>query len=150
MAALTFIVPGTAAPQGRTRRGRGHGKPVMHGRSRSWRKFAADRIALEWAQSGAERALRELVRVDIVIVKARPESRPELVPELAWARGTRVFGGFQGDKDNFDKAAFDALKDAGVIRNDHLVADGRTQKLYAAVGEDPCVEINVSSVWEVR
>jgi Holliday junction resolvase RusA-like endonuclease len=45
------------------------------------------------------------------------------------------------DKDNVEKAMLDALKSAGVIRNDSLVWSGATAKVYCEYGGTPRAEI---------
>lgn len=48
------------------------------------------------------------------------------------------------DRDNLDKALLDLMKRAGVYHDDAQVCDGHLRKWYAAIGEDPGVELVVS------
>ena len=138
---LAAIIPGDPVPQGRARISNGH--HVMAPKSRDWRALAVAAIGWQWKHRPPVDAD---VAVSILVVVKRPASRPAWVDRAAWASGERLPARCKGDVDNFTKAGMDALVDARVLVDDHLVTDLDARKRYAAVGESPRMEIRVALV----
>lgn len=77
--------------------------------------------------------------VDVVFVMRRPSGR-------AWKNKptNRIpYAVKKNDRDNLMKSFQDALNGLLWV-DDGLIWDGRTTKVYAALGEEPCVEFYVS------
>lgn len=136
-----FIIPGDPVGKGRPRftspkvgRPRAYTPP----RTARWEGMAAAVLQQEWNQS----ALDEPVVVDVVAVFQRPRRLDGRNKPTG-----RVPHTIKPDKDNVEKAVLDALKNAGVLRDDCRAYDGRSAKFYAAAGEVPHVEV---TLWTVR
>ncbi len=147
MSRLYFtIIPGPPVAQGRARLSRS-GHHVMHAPSREWRTRAVAHIQSELGHRWMP--LSELLAVDIIVSLPRPQSRPALVERDAWRAGGAVAAAGRGDVDNFAKAALDALVDAEVMTDDHLVSTLTVRKVYHGVSGVPFVAIEVrqESAW---
>jgi len=79
------------------------------------------------------------VRVDILAVFKRPKrlSRKKDPQGMLWKSS-------RPDSDNVRKAVLDAL--SSILKDDSLVVDGRTCKVYGAKGQEPLVKVFISSV----
>jgi Holliday junction resolvase RusA-like endonuclease len=140
------IIPGPPVAQGRARLSRS-GHHVMHPASREWRTQAVAHIRSELGHRWTP--LSELLAVDIIVSLPRPKTRPALVERDAWRAGGAVAAAGRGDVDNFAKAALDALVDAEVMTDDHLVSTLTVRKVYCGVSGVPFVAIEVrrESAW---
>ena len=87
--------------------------------------------------------------MDIIVSLPRPKTRPALIERDAWRAGGAVAAASKGDADNFAKAALDALVDAEVMTDDHLVSRLTVSKVYHGVFGVPFVAIEVrqESAW---
>ena len=134
------IIPGPPVAQGRARLSRS-GHHVMHPASREWRTRAVAHIHSELGHRWTP--LHELLAVDIIVSLPRPRTRPALVERDAWRAGGAVAAAGRGDADNYAKAALDALVDAAVLTDDHLVSTLTVRKVYHGVSGVPFVAIDV-------
>ena len=134
------IIPGPPVAQGRARLSRS-GHHVMHAASREWRARAVAHIRSELGHRWTP--LHELLAVDIIVSLPRPKTRPTLVERDAWRAGGAVAAAGRGDADNYAKAALDALVDAEVMADDHLVSTLTVRKVYHGVSGVPFVAIDV-------
>lgn len=82
--------------------------------------------------------------VVIVAVKARPQRKPKDYP-LQWTAARNPCLA-KPDVDNVAKATLDALKYAGVYRDDAQVYGCTVWTFYAAENEGPCTEIWISDI----
>jgi Holliday junction resolvase RusA-like endonuclease len=137
---LSALIPGPPVAQGRARLSRS-GHHVMHAASRDWRAWAVAHIRAELG--AAWTPLDEILAVDIVIVLARPATRPSHIERDAWRAGGALPCAGRGDVDNFCKAALDAAVDARVMTADHLVSTLTARKLYHRVGGGPYLMLDV-------
>lgn len=141
MSALySTIIPGPPVAQGRARLSRS-GHHVMHPASREWRTRAVAQIRGELGHRWTP--LHELLAVDVVVSLPRPKVRPALIEREAWRAGGAVAAGGRGDVDNFAKAALDALVDAELMTDDHLVSTLTVRKVFHGVSGVPFVAIEV-------
>jgi Holliday junction resolvase RusA-like endonuclease len=87
--------------------------------------------------------------VDIVVSLPRPLKRPALIEREAWRAGGAVAAAARGDCDNFAKAALDALVDAELMTDDHLVSTLSVRKVYHGVSGVPflAIEVRQESAW---
>lgn len=134
------IIPGPPVAQGRARLSRS-GHHVMHPASREWRTRAVAQIRSELGDRWTP--LHELLAVDVVVSLPRPQTRPALIEREAWRAGGAVAAGGRGDADNFAKAALDALVDAELMTDDHIVSTLTVRKMYHGVSGVPFVAIEV-------
>lgn len=82
-----------------------------------------------------------LLTIRILSVKARPKKvNPSWAVDLEAPSG-RCYAPVKPDYDNVAKAVGDPLKQAKVIRDDAHLVDGRCVTLFAAVDEEPFVEL---------
>lgn len=79
------------------------------------------------------------VEVEIALYFAKPKSAPKTRPILPTSRAT-------GDADKHARNIFDALQDAGVLKDDSQVVDHRVSKRYCRPGEVPGARIVVRPV----
>ncbi|MBM0235914.1 RusA family crossover junction endodeoxyribonuclease [Micromonospora sp. ATA32] len=79
------------------------------------------------------------VEVLISLYFAKPKSAPKTRPILPTSRAT-------GDADKHARNIFDALQDAGVIKDDSQVVDHHVSKRYCRPGETPGARIAVRPV----
>jgi Holliday junction resolvase RusA-like endonuclease len=119
----------------------------MHPASREWRTQAVAHIRSELGHRWTP--LDELLAVDIIVSLPRPRTRPALVERDAWRAGGAVAAAGRGDVDNFAKAALDALVDAEVMTDDHLVSTLTVRKVYHGVSGGPflAIEVRRESAW---
>jgi Holliday junction resolvase RusA-like endonuclease len=85
--------------------------------------------------------LEVATQIVVFAVKQRPKILTRKVGTTA-----RVWRTTTPDGDNVLKAVCDALQLAEVIKNDSVLSDKRVLSLYAAEGEPPCVEIQLSPI----
>lgn len=139
-------VTGPPVPQGRARISRS-GHHIMAPKSRAWRAWAQSFISHQRMRHPMA-ALDGILAMSLVVVQARPKSRPDRVDKALWKSGARCLAASQGDLDNFAKAIKDALTDSGLWTDDHLVAAyvAPFGKWYAAEGEEPHLEVVVYRV----
>jgi Holliday junction resolvase RusA-like endonuclease len=139
-------VPGAPVGKGspRTSQARGKTRTYYDEDTVEWMGRATQLFALV---RGGRPRIDEPVIAELVIVKARPEDRPDLVPAEWWARGCRVPAPVKPDYDNVEKAVYDSAKKAGVLREDSRIVGHteRSRKFYAAVGERPFVRLRLIS-----
>lgn len=141
MSALySTIIPGPPVAQGRARLSRS-GHHTMHPASREWRTRAVAQIRAELGHRWTP--LHELLAVDVVVSLPRPKTRPALIEREAWRAGGAVAAAGRGDADNFAKAALDALVDAELMTDDHIVSTLTVRKVYHGVSGVPFVAIEV-------
>ena len=84
------------------------------------------------------------VSVSIVAVHPRPATRPSWCSREVWTTGGRCSAVTRMDLDNVAKAVLDAATDAGLWTDDRQVACIFAASVYAAVGESPHVEVEVT------
>lgn len=104
-------------------------------------QFARVAMGKPWRTAGR-------VAVSIVAVYARPKTRPKGATAEEWATGERVLRG-TGNGDDIDRVTnnvLDALGMAGVYDDDGRVARTFVEKVWAASGEGPRVEVEVRRV----
>jgi Holliday junction resolvase RusA-like endonuclease len=85
---------------------------------------------------------REPHRGPVIVNAVFYFARPRRLLRPSSPRGVLPYTG-KPDRDNLDKVVLDALKQAGMYRDDALVHDGRNRKLYVAVGAAPGARIEV-------
>jgi Holliday junction resolvase RusA-like endonuclease len=154
---LRATIPGKPVGAGRPRVVRtkaGASHTYMPDTSTAWEAAAVYVLRREW---GGREPLRNAITVELEAVFARPKG---MVPKVHGGTMTRstllgledAWGGHQGrlpcgskpDADNVAKLALDALVKAGVVWDDAGVVDLRVRKVWAALGESPCLEVVVS------
>jgi Holliday junction resolvase RusA-like endonuclease len=156
---LRATIPGKPVGAGRPRVVRGHdGKShtYMPDTSTAWEAAAVYVLRREW---GGREPLRGAIAVGIEAVFARPKG---LLPRAHGGTMTRamlldldeLWGGYiqrlpcgnKPDVDNVAKLAMDALVKAGVVLDDCAVVELHCRKAWAAIGEQPCLEVVVGRV----
>lgn len=135
MTALTFTVPGHAAPQG-SKRHIGNGQMIESSREVGpWR----ERVALA-ARAATTQMFTGAVVVRIDFVLRRPLSTPKRSTPPAIKKP---------DVDKLARAVLDALTDV-LLDDDSRVVELRTRKRLAEIGESPRADITVTDelgVW---
>jgi Holliday junction resolvase RusA-like endonuclease len=152
---LRATIPGKPVGAGRPRVVRSGGKShtYMPDTSTAWEAAAVYVLRREW---GGREPLRGAIVVELEAVFARPGG---LIPRQQGGTMTRatlleldeLWGGHEGrlpcgskpDADNVAKLALDALVKAAVVWDDALVVELRCRKVWAALGETPCLEVVV-------
>lgn len=126
-----------------------HGEPIAQGRPRAcviggqarmytpkksatWCAQAVEVLACHW--DGAPRTEPARVAIDAVFSRPKRLMRRKDPQE-------RIVHSSKPDADNVAKAVLDAMKKAGVLRDDAQVHDLAVRKWYAARDEGPRVEI---------
>ena len=107
-----------------------------------WEAEAASVLATSWRfPTGLIPPLDEPVGLEVTAVFARPKC-------LMGKRHTdgRLPHAVRPDGDNVLKAVCDALKNAGVVRDDALIWRATVVKLYAARAEGPRVEVTLTTM----
>lgn len=127
----------------------GGGRMVeQHGHSTDWRRSVAGAAHEQIRCRCTDPACRSLkpghpvegpVAVAIALLFPKPKSAPKTRPILPSTRAT-------GDGDKHARNIFDALQDAGVIKDDAQVVDHSVSKRYCATGQVPGARI---VVWPV-
>jgi Holliday junction resolvase RusA-like endonuclease len=158
--ALRFVVDGPPVPQPRhrtpplrlygTRTGRKQQRPYLP----MGHPVHAYKDAVTLAARGAVNGCKGwdtagAMELDLLFVLPRPGGGlgTRHGPPGPLTSGGRLWCSRSPDRDNLEKAVTDAL--AGVIYvNDAQVVDGRTVKVYAAIGERPHVVIRVRALGE--
>ncbi|MBX6386531.1 MAG: RusA family crossover junction endodeoxyribonuclease [Microbispora sp.] len=137
-----MTVHGVPAPQG-SKRHIGRGALIEQSkRVAPWRE-AVKHAALAAAHPTGFRRLEGPVRCDITFVFDKPKSAPK-------RRRTWPITRSSGDVDKLQRAVFDALTDAGVMRDDSQVVDVRARKVHTGDPDAPLqVPGAVIRVWEV-
>ena len=85
------------------------------------------------------------IRVSVLAIFDRPLSRPKSIHAEDWTGG-RVKRWAKPDADNVLKAVCDALQDGGIVLDDCSIEIGSVVRVYAGIGELPCVQITVEEV----
>lgn len=147
-ALLDIFVPGTPRPKGSMRHV-GHGRLVEQlAGSPDWRRAVVDAAfkAVRCFCGGEECAellpgypVTDAVEVEIRLLFTKPKSAPKTRPILPTSRAT-------GDSDKHARNIFDALQDAGVVKDDSQVVDHHVSKRYCGPGETPGARIVVRVV----
>lgn len=131
---------------------------------KAWRRLLVDRLRLEWWN---RKPINGPIRVTLCFVIQRPQSRPIppktvqrkkmkipnprrlggdfYVQQEDWDRGQRVLCPVIPDVDRLTNAVFDGLTEVGVWWDDAQVASLRTEKWYAAEGEEPSIRLRVEA-----
>lgn len=144
---LHIVLPGDPVPQGRGKVGRWASKDGRSGltvrdpaKSRNWKAYAVGLYREELARRGLQAPLAGVavpVEVELAAYFTCPTSKHRRVPVPQ-----RPHVGPRGDVDNLLKAALDA--GIGVLwLDDGQVYRARVQKLVAAQGEPPRVELTI-------
>jgi len=105
-------------------------------KTRAWETYAA--LVVKKHSNGTH--LAGPVHLKIVCVSARPKSFPKK------KNPGRIWKGTKPDLSNLVKAVEDALVKSGLLRDDALVVRLEAQDFYAAVDEQPCVEIEIGEM----
>jgi Holliday junction resolvase RusA-like endonuclease len=123
-------------------------------KSVKWALLAMELVRDRWvnAEGKPRPLLTGPVVLDVLAVIARPATSPtwmkglddEAAWKAMWRSGKRMPCGAKPDEDNILKLVQDSLKNAGVVFEDQRVWDGRCRKYYAAVNEQPFVELWLS------
>jgi Holliday junction resolvase RusA-like endonuclease len=129
----------------------GQGRTYTPKTYRRWKDSAVDMLRRTWAG-------RPRLELPVVFGLSAVAPRPARPPRTYTVRGVDLDYPFpwldgrnpsvmQGDLDNLEKAALDALVQAGILLDDRLVhRHHHPEKVYAAVGEKPCVEVQLWSL----
>lgn len=139
-----------------TRKGRDH---------KVWKSELIAELTKAW---WGKRQINGPIRVDLVFVRSRTDSRPRpskmvqrsglrvpnprlqagdwIVTPEDWKAGLRVVCPTIPDVDRYTNSVFDALTEVGVWHDDAQVCDLRSRKWYAAVGESPSILIRVEAM----
>ena len=139
---LTCIIPGTPQQQG-SKRSLGAGRPFIEA-NRNLAPWRADAIAYLQAEWRGRGPITEPVSVDVAFDFARPASHygtgrnaGVLKPSAPSAKATAP------DLDKLCRALGDALTQAGVLRDDALIASWAPVKLY---GPTPLTALTVTTI----
>ena len=121
---MTITVLGTPAPQG-SKEFKGMSRSGHAILAESSKKVKPWRISIEWAASEAlgdcpRPLFTSAVRVDVIYSFERPKSVPK----------KRLYPLVPPDLDKLDRALGDALKIAGVVKDDALIVCGFRAKAY--------------------
>lgn len=135
MSALVVRVVGDPAPQG-SKRHVGNGRMIE-----SSRKVGPWRVMVAWYAADAARDARWQrpdgpISVEVVFTLPRPKSAPK----------SRLWPDRRPDVDKLLRSTFDALTEAGVIRDDAQVVKVFASKLYALDGEPTGAHIRIEPV----
>jgi len=124
---MIVYIPPIACPRPRvTRQGRTY-YPMKY---KTWIKDMRERLSDMQVPQGA-------LHVELVFVVKRPKKMK---------KGSRVIHSKRPDLDNMVKAVLDALP----IPDDAVVCSITAKKFYAATGEDPQIEILISSAEQIK
>lgn len=147
---MKIRVFGTPVPQGSTKAfavrkgGRVTGRVVVVGdnpRTKPWRQAIID--ATRAANTGP--MLTGPVFVGLIFIMPRPASHYGTGRNAGQLKpGAPHWHTSKPDRDKLERAALDALTDAGIWRDDSQVVDGPVSKVYAQPGEEPGVIIEVN------
>lgn len=132
---LRVVIPGVPVAQGRGRAFRCAAgvRVVDPAKSRSWKGVAA---VVYQAAMGGRTPFEDALNVEIVAVFPRPKSLPKSAGVGRLPRPSRP------DCDNLAKGACDAGN--GILwADDAQIVRLTVSKWYAAVGEPPCVEVQL-------
>lgn len=141
MKVLEVKIPGKPVAWSRTGGG-SNGHRYNTGEHESWLAFAG--VYMRQAARGRER-VDGPVRVDYLAVLERP-ARLTGTARKPVPRG-RLPAPRTPDVDNVGKLVCDALKRAELIKDDAQVVRVDGEKVYAAVGELPCVWVRLTEVY---
>ena len=137
---LACIIPGTPQQQG-SKRSLGAGRPFIEA-NRNLAPWRADAIAYLQAEWRGRGPITEPVSVDVAFDFARPASHygtgrnaGVLKPSAPSAKATAP------DLDKLCRALGDALTQAGVLRDDALIAQWTAAKLY---GPTPLTALTIT------
>ena len=130
---LIITIPYAPIPKGRPRMTRS-GRVFTPKRTREWERLAGLAIA---AQIGGLNAFDEPLRGECRFIFSRPKNTPKKAPSGRIPKTTRP------DLDNLVKALLDAGSQAGLYVDDARVVETLASKWFAAVDEEPHVELTV-------
>jgi len=82
------------------------------------------------------------VKVDILAVYKRPQSRPKKVPKDEWKQAGLIWRPMMPDRDNIDKLVLDALKPFWT--DDNLVVAGTILKAFAEKDGRPRLVVHIT------
>ena len=144
---LSVFIGGVPIPAPRPRAYRGaagRAGVYLPQRYTEWKRSAALILRARW---GHHEPIQLAVSTVVEVVLPRPQRRPRSgLGRLYW-HPTEDYpcpvGGRHGDGDNYIKAAWDALQDARVIRDDSQVVDWNGTKYQ---GTNPGLHITLSLV----
>jgi crossover junction endodeoxyribonuclease RusA len=122
---LQFIAHGTPKPKGSMRHV-GHGRMIEQVDGKPWRE------AVKWAALEAMNSLPPLegpLRVEATFTFAKPASAPKRRTSWPITRSS-------GDADKQLRNLFDAMQDAGVMRDDSQIIEATVAKRYPLEGAD--------------
>lgn len=141
---------GTPIPQGSTKAfavrkgGLPTGRVVVtsdNPRTKPWRQAIIDATRA----ANAEPMLTGPVYVGLIFIMPRPASHYGTGRNAGQLKpGAPRWHTSKPDRDKLERAALDALTDAGVWRDDAQVVDGPVSKVYAQPGEEPGAIIEVT------
>lgn len=133
----SWTIPGPPVGKGRPRlstRG-GFARAYTPPKTAHWEGFAFSVLRQGW---GDHPPIDAPCRLRVVAVGERPKSlQRKKDPPGRMVRTTKP------DGDNVLKCVGDALKLAGVVRDDVLIWSWHCESMYAAKGEGPCVEVTL-------
>lgn len=145
---LSIHVVGTPRPKGSLRHV-GNGRMVEQLKhSPDWRRAVVDTANRAIACDCTDPTCHSLkpgypnegpVEVQVELLFNKPKSAPKTRPILPTSRAT-------GDADKHARNIFDALQDAGVIKDDSQVVDHHVSKRYCRDGQVPGARIVVRPV----
>ena len=125
-------------------------RPVPKGRPRATRtgRIYTPKATAEYEASIAKmvshyQALMGALSLDVTFVMKRPASTPKS------RVGRFLKAGSRGDLDNYVKSLLDGLQRGGVVPNDAAVVEIKANKVYAALGESPHIEVKLWSLGEM-
>lgn len=149
---LSLFVAGTPKPKGRPRTRvvvpRGGGKPYAQiytdQTTRSWEDEIENQIRGQIRYLAHNQKLPPLPISGRVIVATRFNlGRPKSLPKrIEYPVKSRT------DADNLEKSLFDALQNAGVIKNDCLITDHTSAKRFAEPGHPEGIEVDLTGLVE--
>lgn len=124
---LHVSVPGVPAPQG-SLRSLGTGRPSVHSNAATLLPWRAAVIAhvRQVMQTGGEWPVEGPVQAEATFFLPRPKSAP------AW----RIWPDKKPDLDKLQRAAGDALEQAGALRSDAQIVLWKSSKQYGPPGMD--------------
>lgn len=149
---LTLPIEPTGCPRPRAANRGGRAGIYMPKKYTDWQARCARAFTQRLTIPARENRLDWLGRgrISVVAVFPRTATKPKGVETPEWKAGGRLpFYGF--DADNVTKAVMDALqvslrKDLGLKWDDKRLSTGATDRWYAAVGEEPHIQVTLEAL----